>query len=249
MLAVLLTIIQAPSPVPRKTADSTTGARQHVKNQPTHNKPPAPASSPAINADAPGSDKTQDDGIRAENTEQPIRVTELPPVSVRPAKRDWADWGYWVFSGLLVVVGGLQIWLLFRTLRAVQLQADIYERQRVQMVKAGEQTDELLQTMRDTAMREQRAYVCISSAQIAFVQERAPEVQIRIRNYGKTPAYDVQMWIGGAFGYYPPPEELKPPGPGFISQVYFRTRSRRETLCYGMETPGNFGRTHAARRN
>ncbi len=56
--------------------------------------------------------------------EQGVKITELPSVSIT---KDWADWGVWVFSGLLVVVGFLQVLLLFRTLRAIQRQAGIME--------------------------------------------------------------------------------------------------------------------------
>lgn len=43
--------------------------------------------------------------------------------------RDWADWGVWVFSLLLVVVGGLQVWFLYRTLGAIKRQADLMDQQ------------------------------------------------------------------------------------------------------------------------
>jgi hypothetical protein len=43
--------------------------------------------------------------------------------------KDWADWAVWIFSALLVIVGGLQVWLLLGTLRAIQRQADQMEGQ------------------------------------------------------------------------------------------------------------------------
>jgi hypothetical protein len=57
---------------------------------------------------------------------QSTRVREFSTVSVN---RDWADWGLWGFNGLLVIVGALQLYLLFGTLRAIQRQAEIMEEQ------------------------------------------------------------------------------------------------------------------------
>jgi hypothetical protein len=62
-------------------------------------------------------------------------------VTVATPKRDWADWGYWIFSLLLVAVGGFQVFLLWRTLRAIKRQADIMDAQKgilQESVKAAE---------------------------------------------------------------------------------------------------------------
>lgn len=56
-----------------------------------------------------------------------MKISEVPPVSVLPAKRDWADWSYLGFNFLLVVVGSLQVWLLLRTWKTIDRQADIQE--------------------------------------------------------------------------------------------------------------------------
>jgi len=54
-------------------------------------------------------------------------VSKLPTVTVASPKRDLADWGYWAFALLLVVVGFLQVALMRGTLKAVQRQAGIME--------------------------------------------------------------------------------------------------------------------------
>jgi hypothetical protein len=69
----------------------------------------------------------------------------------------------------------------------------------------------IIDRMKDTAVRELRAYVSVSTAHIAFIEKRAPEVQVRVRNSGKTPAYDVRMWIGIGHGPYPVTGALPPP--------------------------------------
>src|SRR5207245_7595708 len=47
----------------------------------------------------------------------------------------------------------------------------------------------------DAAVRQLRAYVCLSGALIAFKKANAPEVQVDMKNCGQTPAYDVRQWI------------------------------------------------------
>ena len=64
-----------------------------------------------------------------DGNQQSVSISKLPTVTVAAPKRDLADWGYWAFSGLLVIVGFLQVLLLWRTLRAIQRQADDMGRQ------------------------------------------------------------------------------------------------------------------------
>jgi hypothetical protein len=69
--------------------------------------------------------------------------------------------------------------------------------------------------MRETAVRQLRAYVGISKAFITFLKEKEPEIQVHIRNSGQTPAYDVRMWIGAGLGSFPVDgKSLKPPPTG-----------------------------------
>ena len=51
-----------------------------------------------------------------DGNQQSVSISKLPTVTVAAPKRDLADWGYWAFSGLLVIVGFLQVLLLWRTL-------------------------------------------------------------------------------------------------------------------------------------
>jgi hypothetical protein len=80
-------------------------------------KAPAPDSAPA---------QTNTGVEHPEDAQHTVGISKLPPVSVT---RDWADWGVWVFSFLLVVVGFLQVWLLWRTLGAMKQQADLMKQQ------------------------------------------------------------------------------------------------------------------------
>jgi hypothetical protein len=80
----------------------------------------------------------------AQNTIQPAP----PPVVIRepvivhePARKDWWDRAYVVFSGLLVIIGAFGVIAALRTLRAIKRQADIMDSQKgilAQSVKAAE---------------------------------------------------------------------------------------------------------------
>jgi hypothetical protein len=84
--------------------------------------PPVPREIPDNPAQTAAPAKSQ----HPEGEQRTVRISE--PVTVSVAK-DWADWGVWVFSGLLVVVGAFQAILMFGTLRTITQQTAILERQ------------------------------------------------------------------------------------------------------------------------
>jgi hypothetical protein len=61
-------------------------------------------------------------------------------------------------------------------------------------IQAGVARD-TLQTMQDTAERQLRAYVGVSQFSISKVETGAPEAVVHIKNFGQTPAYNMQTWI------------------------------------------------------
>lgn len=140
---MLLAIMQAPSPVPRKAADSPASTTQNVERKRNASKAPTPPSV-GINSQVKAKSPKRNSSEQShENTEQPVRVTELPPVTVTGHKRDWADWGYWGFNLLLVGVGVAQAWLLFGTLRAIR-------RQGVSMRDAVQATNDGTEAMKNS---------------------------------------------------------------------------------------------------
>lgn len=56
-------------------------------------------------------------------------------------------------------------------------------------------TTSLVTGAADTAQKQLRAYVCVSSAKISFEIAGAPEVQVVLKNCGQTPAHDLRCWI------------------------------------------------------
>jgi len=79
-------------------------------------------------------------------------------------------------------------------------------------IQAGVARD-TLQTMQDTAERQLRAYVGVSEASIHKVETGAPEAIVSIKNFGQTPAYDVQAWIHMWIAEYPLTVTVLPDAP------------------------------------
>src|SRR5258708_1212904 len=112
-LAMFFALMQAGPPIPRKAPDNPAPAATNVKRKSaTSQTKPLPAQTPA-KTDSNGSAKRDGSEHHSEDPEHTVGISKLPPVSVT---KDWADWGVWVFSGLLVLVGFLQVWLLYGTL-------------------------------------------------------------------------------------------------------------------------------------
>jgi len=123
-LTMLLAVMQAPPPVPRKTADNSAHAPAHIKGENAPDQAhPAPAP-PSIEANSNGPAKSDSDDQHPEDAEHTVGISKLPPVTIAPIRRDWADWAYWAFNALLVGVGTFQVVLLLWTLRAVRHQAE-----------------------------------------------------------------------------------------------------------------------------
>jgi hypothetical protein len=74
-------------------------------------------------------------------------------------------------------------------------------------------TSKLVRGAKDTAERELRAYVCVESSTGAEAAEdrRWPTFKIEVKNFGKTPAFDVVTWIGVGIQEYPLTSEFPEP--------------------------------------
>jgi len=121
ILTALFAITQTPSPIHPKALDSPTATGQTVTGKPENNKAPstqAPTSAGTSVADQQHVGST----TKSEDTQQAIKVRELPRVSIT---KDWSDWGIWAFNGLLVIVGAFQLLVLWRQAKIMKAQAEI----------------------------------------------------------------------------------------------------------------------------
>src|ERR1700733_4903370 len=150
---MFLSVVQASSPIPGKTPNNSTSTGSEVQDKTQDKNTNTEPTTPAVSQDQPQGHDAHGSEQNSNNAEQPVTVSKLPPVSIT---KDWTDRFYWLFSGLLVVIGGLQIWLLVRQLNTINRQADIAHNQEVQMVQAGLQTERIIAQMKDTTVRQLR---------------------------------------------------------------------------------------------
>ena len=181
ILAVILAVMQVAPPVPRKAVNSPPGGGHDTPSNGAAGQQPAGQSTPPFQPnETPSANKTAEQR-GTNNKERSVGISKLPPVSVT---RNWADWGYWAFSGFLLIVGFLQVWLLFGNLRAIERQAGIMQRQ----------TDAVEKTV-DITIAKERARVQI------WLEQNRPQAQPSsgpvvanvaicfLKNYGLTPAF------------------------------------------------------------
>jgi hypothetical protein len=121
IMAALFAITQTPSPIPPKALDNPTATGQTVTKNPKNDK--APSTQPPTSIGPSAADQQHVGSItKSEDTQQAIRVRELPRVSIT---KDWSDWGIWAFNGLLVLVGAFQLLVLWRQAKIMKAQAEI----------------------------------------------------------------------------------------------------------------------------
>lgn len=215
ILTVILAIVQTAAPIPRQAPDSPTATSPDNKNQSQNDKAPPDAPSLINNQEQTDTANRHGNQQTTENTPNTISIRELPPVLIM---KDWTDRFYWAFSGLLVVVGGFQVWLLVKQLKTISRQTAIAANQEKQMIAAGEQTERIITQMKDTAIRELRAYVGVSNAKLDISDESLPTGAVEIQNFGRTPAYKVRHWTGICPQSYPLTVSL-PPSTAAVSSV------------------------------
>jgi hypothetical protein len=197
--------MQTPVPAPGKAPDSSTSTGDKIQDQSKGKRTPANMSPPTIDQNQSQTTEAHGNKQGNNNAEQLITVGKFPPVSIT---KDWTDRFYWGFSGLLVVVGGFQIWLLIRQLKIINRQTDIAEQQRTQMAQAGEQTERIIAQMKETEVRDLRAYVGVSKILLDLENMQVPEGLVEIQNFGKTPAYKVRHNTAIGIQTYPPSAPL-----------------------------------------
>jgi hypothetical protein len=105
ILTVLLTVSQATMPATGKTANHPTSAGDSSQHNSDADKKPAAQSPSAGQSSQPTREQYDGSTEAGKDNPQPVTIRELPSVSVT---KDWTDKSYWLFSGLLVIIGGLQ---------------------------------------------------------------------------------------------------------------------------------------------
>jgi hypothetical protein len=135
LLTLYAALIFAPAfaPVPGQSAKSSAQTADNGKQETTKDHDPCPSLSP-INREKESLTNQPHRADQAKKDEcQQVAVVSLPVVSVASDYKGWVkrlyDWGPWAFAFLLVIVGGLQVWLLRQTRDEIKRQANTMQEQ------------------------------------------------------------------------------------------------------------------------
>lgn len=122
ILAVILAVVQTSPPTPRQAPNNPTGAAHPSQEERSPKNNVATQPVPVTNPSQSPSAQRNEAEHSAENAQNAITVRELPPVSIT---RNRADWGYWLFSLGMLIVGTLQAFILGFTIRAINRQTTV----------------------------------------------------------------------------------------------------------------------------
>lgn len=212
LLAVLLSVMQAAPPVPRQAPDSTNQSpKKGERKSSQHQGPIAPAPTPSNLPEKAASENTPANNPTTPNTEQSVRIREIPSVSVA---RDWMDRTTWAFGAILVVVGIVGVCAAYRTLRAIELQTTHLRNSVIQATNAARAA----KTSADAVIASERAWIVAELAPIcvkfgnwwhrpsgnAWAALSNEEImkgdhlkhKLKLTNMGRTPAHILSFQIG-----------------------------------------------------
>jgi hypothetical protein len=113
---------------------------------------------------------------------------------------------------------GITALLLMLTLGAITWQAWETRKAAKATRAAVDTADKAMKLQEDTAKRQLRAYICITSSGVKLSTDGTIQAKIYFKNGGQTPAYDVRGWSYPLADPYPyanpiedPPEDLPMP--------------------------------------
>jgi hypothetical protein len=129
-------------------------------------------------------------GNRAGEPTQTVKVSDLPPLSIA---KDWSDRAYWLFTLFLAVIGGLQVFLLWGNLRAIERQAIQMERQTGILEKSVALAEKSAETARQNIemfVSRERAHLRVEVMPLEWPLQPGPaNLKYKVTLYGATEAY------------------------------------------------------------
>lgn len=139
ILTVFLAIVQTAPSLPRQATDSSArgGNKDNGKSNPDNDNSPN-ASAPPVQQEAAPKGASKANPVSGLDASQPVSIAKLPTVSV---DKDWRDKTYWLMTLAIVFITGIEVFLLWKTLRAVNRQ----------LLFTAKQTRGIMQQARQTA--------------------------------------------------------------------------------------------------
>jgi hypothetical protein len=129
-------------------------------------------------------------GNRSGEPTQTVKVSDLPPLSIA---KDWSDRAYWLFTFFLAAIGGLQVFLLWGNLRAIERQAHQMERQTGILEKSVALAEKSAETARQNIemfINRERAHLRVEVVPLEWPLPPGPaKLKYRVTLHGATEAY------------------------------------------------------------
>jgi hypothetical protein len=147
----------------------------------------AQSSAPSLD----GASKDQDtSGNRRGEPTQTVKVSDLPPLSIT---KDWSDRAYWLFTFFLAAIGGLQVFLLWGNLRAIERQAIQMERQTGILEKSVALAEKSAETARqnlEMLVSRERGHLHMQVMPLEWPLQPGPaKLKYKVTHSGATEAY------------------------------------------------------------
>jgi hypothetical protein len=208
MLALAMQIVPA---MPGQQAGATGQSANSASKKTNDEKDESSVSIAVKPADKTTNPKQIGQPVAAENKEQSIKLTGMPPIVIADKNKTWKDlifdWGPWAFALCLLIVGITQtcamIWqarLLRGTLGKIEYQARLMERQTAVMEgQAKAVQDSAAAAVLSAAASKSSADSLLDVERARLLVHLLPEpggvllAKYFIRNYGRTPAWMTEI--------------------------------------------------------
>jgi hypothetical protein len=131
-LLLLIVVPPIPGQAPNQSASKPTNPKDNAstKQQATTQIRSAFIRNPST-AESPQERTTQHP-----KSDDPVPISTVEPLDIRAdISKDWMDKLNWVFTGILLLIGGLGVYAALRTLRVIRRQADLMHEQGVLMAR------------------------------------------------------------------------------------------------------------------
>src|SRR5258706_11136783 len=117
-------------PAPGQTSDQPTNKSGKPQGGSRGQKQPAEQISPPFAPNPVATPDTQRSRSEQKQGNNPVSISTVKPLDVRAdIPKDWMDKLSWVFTAVLVLIGGAGVYAAIRTLRAIEQQARLMQQQ------------------------------------------------------------------------------------------------------------------------
>jgi hypothetical protein len=197
-LAMLLAVLQTAPPAPRKAPDNASSSSKNIKQDSGNLQTPSVAATPQI-------DRQSGETPTDTHAQEATVIRESAPVP-KPGK-DWWDKAYVIFTGLLVIVGGLAVGYAVKTLRAIERQALSMRRQTTHLRNSVIQARRAANAAKKSADFAELATKLAECADVLLLRvgivlnprtqrlDGDAHVELEFKNFGRTRADDTRFTV------------------------------------------------------